>query len=70
MPRKPDLKRIESAKDQCRTAAEEMVKSPLWFIEQILIKHETAVMEIMQEQQQRIKDLEDEIAAMKAEVLK
>lgn len=57
MPRKPDLKKIESAKDKIRAAAEEMVKSPLWFIEQILVKHETAVMEVMREQQAEIKSL-------------
>ena len=55
---KPNLKKIAASSDQITTAAEEMVKGPMWFIEQILLKHEQAVMEVMAEQQARIKELE------------
>ena len=54
---KPNLKRIAASDDQIATAAEEMVKGPMWFIEQILLKHEQAVMEVMAEQQAEIQRL-------------
>jgi DNA-binding transcriptional regulator GbsR (MarR family) len=57
---KPDLKKIAKADDKIATAADEMIKGPLWMIEQILRKHEQAVMEVMAEQQQEIRRLEDE----------
>jgi hypothetical protein len=44
--------------DKVRAASAEMIKTPLWLIEQILLKHETAVIEVM-------KELNDELLALK-----
>lgn len=41
-----------------RAAAEVMVERPLDLIKHILMKHETAVIEVMREQQERIATLE------------
>lgn len=47
--------------DKVRVASAEMIKTPLWMIEQILIKHETAVIEVM-------KELNDDLLALKRAV--
>jgi hypothetical protein len=47
--------------DKVRVASAEMIKTPLWMIEQILLKHETAVIEVM-------KELNDEMLALKRAV--
>ncbi|TSA15465.1 MAG: hypothetical protein D4R79_00625 [Comamonadaceae bacterium] len=47
--------------DKVRVASAEMIKTPLWLIEQILLKHETAVIEVM-------KELNDEMLALKRAV--
>ena len=65
---KPDLKKIAKADDKIATAADEMIKGPLWMIEQILRKHEQAVMEVMAEQQQEIRRLEDERDDLQARI--
>jgi hypothetical protein len=49
--------------DKVRVASAEMIKTPLWLIEQILLKHETAVIEVM-------KDMYDELQALKSAVKK
>lgn len=49
------------AHDHVRVASAEMVKTPLCLIEQILLKHETAVIEVM-------KELSDELLAIKRAV--
>ena len=60
---RPILKNIAKAaeKDKVRVASVEMIKTPLWMIEQILLKHETAVIEVM-------KELHDEVVALKRAV--
>jgi uncharacterized protein YlxW (UPF0749 family) len=66
---KPDLKKIAKADDKIATAlVTEMIKGPLWMIEQILHKHEQAVMEVMAEQQQEIRRLEDERDDLQARI--
>jgi flagellar motility protein MotE (MotC chaperone) len=65
---KPNLKKIAKADDKIATAADEMIKGPLWMIEQILRKHEQTVMEVMAEQQQEIRRLEDERDALQARI--
>ena len=47
--------------DKVRVASAEMIKTPLWLIEQILLKHETAVIEVM-------KELNDEMLSLKRAV--
>ena len=60
---RPIMKNIATAQecDKVRVASAEMIKTPLWLIEQILIKHETAVIEVM-------KELHDELWAIKSAV--
>ena len=60
---RPNLKAIAAAAehDKARVASKEMIKTPLWMIEQILLKHETAVIEVM-------KELNDELMALKRAV--
>ena len=47
-------KNVENAPDKIKASAEEMIKTPIWMIEQILLKHEKAVLETMGEMQQEI----------------
>jgi hypothetical protein len=42
-------KNVENAPDKIKAGAEEMIKAPMWLIEQILLKHEKAVLEVMKE---------------------
>jgi hypothetical protein len=63
---KPDLKKIAAADDKIAAAAGEMIKGPLWMIEQILRKHEQGVMAVMFEQQAEIRRLEDEASHIRA----
>ena len=65
---KPARKKIAKADDTIATAADEMIKGPLWMIEQILRKHEQAVMEVMAEQQQEIRRMEDERDDLQARI--
>jgi len=60
---RPNMKAIAKAQecDKVRVASAEMIKTPLWMIEQILLKHETAVIEVM-------KELNDELQALKSAV--
>ena len=60
---RPIMKNIAKAPecDKVRVASAEMIKTPLWLIEQILLKHETAVIAVM-------KELHDELQALKQSV--
>ena len=60
---RPILKNIAKASEseKVRVASEEMIKTPLWLIKQILLKHETSVIEVM-------KELHDELRAIKSAV--
>ena len=60
---RPIMKNIAKAQecDKVRVASAEMIKTPLWLIEQILLKHETAVIEVM-------KELHEELRAIKSAV--
>ena len=51
---KPNMANIAKAEDQTTAAVTEILKGPMWMIEQILRKHETAVIEVMREQQQHL----------------
>jgi len=54
-------KNVENAPDKIKTGAEEMIKAPMWLIEQILLKHEKAVLEVM-------KELHDENARLRGAI--
>ena len=54
---KPNMGNIAAAEDKTTAAVTEMLKGPMWMIEQILRKHETAVIEVMREQQEKIERL-------------
>lgn len=56
-----NVKNVEKAPDKIKAGAEEMIKAPMWLIEQILLKHENAVLEV-------IKELHDENAALKEKI--
>ena len=60
---RPILKNIAKASEseKVSVASEEMIKTPLWLIKQILLKHEIAVIEVM-------KELHDELQALKSAV--
>jgi hypothetical protein len=53
-----DAKKLLAADDKIAEGARQMVETPMWFIEKILIKHETAVLEVMKELHDRIHVLE------------
>lgn len=55
-------KNVENAPDKIKAGAEEMIKAPMWLIEQILLKHEKSVLEVM-------KELHDENAGLKGECM-
>lgn len=55
-------KNVENAPDKIKAGAEEMIKAPMWLIEQILLKHEKAVLEVM-------KELHDEKAKLEARIV-
>ena len=54
-------KNVENAPDKIKAGAEEMIKAPMWLIEQILLKHEKAVLEVM-------KEMHDENAKLKEQI--
>lgn len=58
-----NIKKIEQAKDKIKAGAEEMIKTPIWMIEQILLKHEKAVLETMWEMQWEMQQEIDRLRA-------
>lgn len=60
-------KSITNAKDQVKAAANVMIETPLELIKCILLKHETAVIEVMKElhdEKMRLQQQRDELLAL------
>lgn len=64
---KPNMANIAKAQDKTAAAVTEMLKNPMWMIEQILRKHETAVIEVMREQQEEIERLREGLRLIECE---